>query len=618
MSSAGPGPGTVIDDWMLEERLGEGGFGEVWRARSLPDAPEGTPARVAIKVSRDQARVADLAREAAILQRLDHEGIVRIHRVDATARPPFIAMELIEGGDLGALLAARAANAERFTTKKGCLAFYDAARITRLAAEALAAAHAEGIVHGDLKPANVLVDGGGLPDLTRAWELRVVLADFGLGRTAAGGGASLAGSLDGLSIDAADSIRGTLAYLAPEVKRGGRATPASDVYAIGLLLHEMLLGQLPRGAWRSPSRQGIECPEDLDRLLRHLLDPEPRRRPSTEELVGELWSLHAAWSAEGWAEKREEEIASKPRICPVDGALLVHQVVHGVELDRCRDCGGTWFDRSELETVIRQLVGDAARESGREVDEEGVEVSVRTGERDPDLPCVVCEGPLRHARIRFGAAGGPPNDMQGEAYRCVGHGQWIPSETRLELVGRAHDLGRATDEVLPARRPEPVVEPPAPRKRRASRRRRREGERPRRRLFVDREGPPKSPTPSSPSLNWVVIVIVALVFVSPCCGPMGRALFERDQKRAPTIRSQRRALAAEVITIVELRTDRPSPHLDDIDLAIWRAQFRAQDLRQQEQRNQDLVRNAVRDHVLAIEPDIDRAELDRTLDEVFQ
>ncbi len=601
MSRDGLEPGTVVGDWALEERLGEGGFGEVWRARRLPGASDATPEHVAIKLARDPRRVADLDREAGILRRLDHEGIVRIHRVDATARPPFIAMELIAGGDLGRVLDGRR------------LAFRDAAEVAEQAARALAAAHDAGVVHGDLKPANVLVDGELDGIAATDQPRRVVLADFGLGRGAEGEAeASLEASLDGLSIDAAQSIRGTLAYLAPEVKRGAKASPASDVYAVGLLLYQMLVGRLPHGAWRSPGRLGVVGPRELDRVLARILDPDPARRPSAAAVASDLRWL-------GTIERALYDVAPRDeRACPIDGTPLVHQAFGEVELDRCRSCGGTWFDREELDEVVRALVGDAAANAGREVDPDDILVAIGAAEDGKHSRCVVCNWPMKRARIRLGLAGGSASELTGAALRCKACGQWIPSDTRLEIVGAAHALGRATDEAKAisttpspprrsrrSRRPEVAfqVEPPPPQ--RTSKRAIRNG--------LDRDDRHASP------VAQLAVAGFFLLFL-PCCCPLGMTWIEQSPPppRLPEhSRLARRidALARAVLGIAVARAQTGDPEASPD--RRWARSMVGKTIDEDRVERTEL-RGLVRDHALVLVRDIPAEALDDALDSVFR
>ncbi|MEZ6196682.1 MAG: protein kinase [Planctomycetota bacterium] len=197
--------------YLLAHRLGAGGSGEVYLARDLKLERD-----VAIKVL-SRGRFAGTGarrrfeREARILALLDHENVVPIHDVGSDGEQLFISMKYVEGGTL--------------LGRSLPLAPREAARLALGVAEALAVAHAHGIVHRDVKPANVLLDEG-----------RPLLADFGLARAD-----------DGATETREGSFAGTLAYTSPEQFQGAtRALDArSDVYALGATLYHLLSGHPP-------------------------------------------------------------------------------------------------------------------------------------------------------------------------------------------------------------------------------------------------------------------------------------------------------------------------------------------------------------------------------------
>ena len=160
-------PDTVVGDHALEEKLGEGGFGEVWRARRLPDADAPThpdePEMVALKVAADPGRAHSLVREAKLAAKLDHPGIVRTRRVNLDTEPAHLVMDLVSGGDLAHHLKSTGAK----------MAWQQAVAMVANITDAVAHAHGRSVVHGDLKPANILIE-----DDTK----RVLVGDFGLGR----------------------------------------------------------------------------------------------------------------------------------------------------------------------------------------------------------------------------------------------------------------------------------------------------------------------------------------------------------------------------------------------------------------------------------------------------
>ncbi len=233
--------------------VGRGGMGEVWKAHD-----EELDRAVALKFMRSGFAVNQLTREARMASALNHPGIVTIYDVIVRQRTPILVMELVAGTPLS-----------RF-----CDGLMPEAQLISVAAQvssALAAAHAEGIIHGDLKPDNIM---------WRADQFAKVL-DFGLARKVASvGGAALAG---------------TPLYMSPEQARGEAVGTASDVYSLGLVLFELATGQRPFGrqtvdeigARRSKppkasrTRSGLTA--GLEHLIHRMLDPDPARRISMQE-----------------------------------------------------------------------------------------------------------------------------------------------------------------------------------------------------------------------------------------------------------------------------------------------------------------------------------------------
>ena len=202
-----------VGKYTLAQPLGKGGYGEVY-AGVQKSGP-----RVAIKLldpthSRDDDAVARFKREAETAQRLDHPNIVRLFDVGSSRNRHYIVMELVHGGTLKTLMN-RELDLDRCRKILSVLA--DAAR-------GLAHAHEQGIVHRDVKPANIL--------LTRSGKAKV--ADFGLAR-----------AIDHSSMTTAGKVLGTAAYMSPEQARGLRATDASDVYSMGIILYEVATGAVP-------------------------------------------------------------------------------------------------------------------------------------------------------------------------------------------------------------------------------------------------------------------------------------------------------------------------------------------------------------------------------------
>ena len=257
--------------YRIQEKIGSGGMGIVYRAFD-----EELGLLVAVKALRSDlagdGRVETrLRRELVLNRQVSHKHAVRIHDIGHDRGLLFLTMDLVEGRSLRQVL-----------RDEGPLSPDRAVAIARQLALALEAAHDGGIVHRDLKPPNVLVDSSG-----RAW-----ITDFGVARSLRDRGPTRTGS-----------VIGTLAYLSPEQARGEEVDGRSDLYALGILLFEMLTGELPfksgstaedlaqrlTGASRDIRTLRDDVPAWLAGVIRKLLQKEPENRFQTaRELVEAL------------------------------------------------------------------------------------------------------------------------------------------------------------------------------------------------------------------------------------------------------------------------------------------------------------------------------------------
>jgi serine/threonine protein kinase len=230
--------------------LGKGGMGEVYRA---DDLTLGQP--VALKflpqhLARDPTRLAYLHNEVRLARQVSHPNVCRVHDIGEADGQRFLSMEFVDGEDLTSLL-----------RRIGRLPSDKAREIARQLCLGLAAAHDKGVLHCDLKPANVMLDGQG----------QVRITDFGLAR--------LADQLGG------EGNAGTPAYMAPEQLAGNPATERSDIYALGLLIYEIFTGKRAR-----PQGQSVPAPpsvyvSDLDAAIEEVilrcLEKDPGNRPTS-------------------------------------------------------------------------------------------------------------------------------------------------------------------------------------------------------------------------------------------------------------------------------------------------------------------------------------------------
>ncbi len=241
----------------LEAKVAEGPFSEVWRGVRLED---GRP--VAVKLARDALGARMLREEADVTRRLRYNTDVVVEVLafdpggDEAGEPPALVMPWLGERTFRDVLEAAASDDERV----------HAARAFVEVVEAVGHVHMLGVVHGDLKPENVLLDEGGRP----------VLVDFGLARVMRQ--ARLERTL-AQSLRSEDALTGgTLAYMAPEVVKGGEPTYQADVYALGVMLHEVLLGRRPDKVTRPEDLRRHLPGEVVDLILGRALAYEPLDR----------------------------------------------------------------------------------------------------------------------------------------------------------------------------------------------------------------------------------------------------------------------------------------------------------------------------------------------------
>ena len=255
--------------WPFEllEKIGDGGMGEVYRARFVKNDRQ-----VAVKLvpedAADSTMLARFEREMEILRSLRHPNIVRCFGGTCEGEQRFYAMELVEGGTLSGLL-----------REQGRLSPDQTIEYALQMCSALAYAHSKGVVHRDIKPSNFLIGRDG----------RLKLSDFGLATIVAG-----------RKITAADRTVGTFYYMAPEQIRGKPpVSPQTDLYGLGCVLFEMLTGRPPfvgqtsgevlhQHLTKPPPRVSefvTGCPQLLDRLVADLLEKDPENRPASAQEV---------------------------------------------------------------------------------------------------------------------------------------------------------------------------------------------------------------------------------------------------------------------------------------------------------------------------------------------
>lgn len=289
--------GTVVGDFEIEQFIDQGAAGEVYAARQL-----NLGRRVALKVlsehiATNRKMLERFRREAQVLARLDHPHIVRILGIGEHQGRPFAALEYVDGTSVDAVI-----------ERDGALSVADSLHIALTSAWALEHAHSHGVIHRDVKPANVLVSRQGLTKL----------ADFGIVR-----------QLDAdMSMTATGVVLGTVDFMAPEQNTDStHASPASDIYSLGVMLYCMLTGSLPfagespvrildakKAGKFAPARSiNRKVPERLDLIIHRMLTPNPSHRyASCSELMIDLAGLRRHGESLSFASGDDVYIAVGP------------------------------------------------------------------------------------------------------------------------------------------------------------------------------------------------------------------------------------------------------------------------------------------------------------------
>lgn len=339
--------GTVLADrYRIVAPLGKGGMGEVYRADDLTLGQSVALKFLPEHVAKNPVSLERFRKEVAAARQVAHPHVCRVFDIGEAGGQIFLSMEFIPGDDLAGVL-----------RKGGRLSSELAIDLARQVAAGLQAVHDEGLVHRDLKLANVMVDGKG----------RARLTDFGLAATAE-------------SISGNDVFSGTPAYQAPEQLGGGAISERTDVYALGLLAYELLTGRRPFDATdrgqlielqktkpAAPSTFDPTIPPEVDRIVLKCLAFDPKDRPASAH---EVWrtlpgdaALNAAIAA--GVTPTAEAVADaggegrlKRWVAVVLALLIILLAIpvgylHGSELHE-RDCIG--FPPDKLRQTCRRIL----------------------------------------------------------------------------------------------------------------------------------------------------------------------------------------------------------------------------------------------------------------------
>jgi serine/threonine-protein kinase len=292
---------VVAGRYRIELKIASGGFGAIYRALDLREDRDVALKVIHPRLATDPAVIARFRREGAALRALKNPHTVAAYDVGETDEGMlYIAMELLEGESLF----------DHFR-KRGPLPWRRMAQIARAVCDALAEAHALGIIHRDLKPANIHLElrgGGGF----------VKVLDFGIAKIIHGG------ALDNDDLTHAGQMIGTFDYMPPEQMVGGELSGQSDLFTLGIVMYEMITGELPFGAQPSaakmlasimstkvrPPSALADVPPEVDRIVLRCLARKPGdRHANVAELSADLDRL---------LEPADEPTLVRPRFVPAE------------------------------------------------------------------------------------------------------------------------------------------------------------------------------------------------------------------------------------------------------------------------------------------------------------
>ncbi len=406
-------PGTVLGDrYEIVALLGEGGMGAVFKARDRE-----LDRLVALKIvhpemSRDPGVMARFKQELILARKITHKNVIRIHDLGEAHGTKFITMDFIEGDDLAAILEQQ----HKMPPK-------EAVEIIEQVAYALQAAHAEGVVHRDLKPQNIMRDRQG----------RILVMDFGLAR-----------SSDSTQMTQSGALVGTIEFMSPEQGMGQKVDGRSDLYSLGLIFYQLLTGELPfkaessiaslvrrtREAAPSPSVSEPSLPRALcDIILKCLEKDAQQRYQNASEVLADL----EAWKA---GQRPKTAIGIRPRMG--SNAVLV-AVLSAVVVLAAASGLGIWYKLRRTPKppppAVVVLVGDFKNNTGDSVFDGTLEPMLNVALEGASFVNAFNRGEARTLAMKLPT---PSNRLDEETARLVAVSQAISAVVTGEISQRGN------------------------------------------------------------------------------------------------------------------------------------------------------------------------------------
>ncbi len=407
-------PGDVVADrYEILALLGEGGMGAVFKARDRE-----LDRLVALKVvhpemSRDPAVLARFKQELILARKITHKNVIRIHDLGEAHGTKFITMDFIEGDDLATILEQQ----HKMRPK-------EAVEIIEQVAYALQAAHAEGVVHRDLKPQNIMRDRQG----------RILVMDFGLAR-----------SSDSTQMTQSGALVGTIEFMSPEQGMGKKVDGRSDLYSLGLIFYQLLTGELPfkaesslaslvkrtREAAPSPSASDPALPRALCRIILKCLETDPTQRyQNASEVLADL----EAWKA---GQRPKTAIGIKS---PIASSALIVGVAVVVVVLAAVSILVTWYRLTRTpkppHPTVVVLVGDFKNNTGDSVFDGTLEPMLNVALEGASFVNAFNRGDARALALKLPK---PSNKLDEEAARLVAVSQAISAVITGEISRRGDE-----------------------------------------------------------------------------------------------------------------------------------------------------------------------------------